>query len=117
MESVDIFPTLNELAGIPPIKGPQAIDGLSMADVLKDPKKRIRDHAYHAYPRAKMGRAIRTDRYRLVEWSKPGTSTEYELYDYNNDSIESENLYVKLPKVANRLKTILKKYPKPKRRK
>ena len=23
MESVDIFPTLNELAGIPPIKGPQ----------------------------------------------------------------------------------------------
>ena len=64
-----------------------------------------------------MGRAIRTERYRLVEWSKPGTPTEYELYDYNNDSIESENLYEKLPKVANRLKTILKKYPKPKRRK
>ena len=117
MESVDIFPTLNELAGIPPIKGPQPIDGLSMVDVLKYPKKRIRDHAYHAYPRAKMGRAIRTKRYRLVEWSKPGTPTEYELYDYNNDSIESENLYEKLPKVANRLKTILKKYPKPKRRK
>ena len=64
-----------------------------------------------------MGRAIRTERYRLVEWSKPGTPTEYELYDYSNDSIESENLYSKLPKVANRLKTILKKYPKPKRRK
>ena len=52
-----------------------------------------------------------------MEWSKPGTPTEYELYDYSNDSIESENLYSKLPKVANRLKTILKKYPKPKRRK
>ena len=68
-------------------------------------------------PEPKIGRAIRTESYRLVEWSKPGTPTEYELYDYSNNSIESENLYEKLPKVANRLKIILNKYPKPKPRK
>jgi hypothetical protein len=35
----------------------------------------------------------RTDRYRLTEWTVPGTSfCEYELYDQNNDPKENRNL-------------------------
>ncbi|MCA9046999.1 MAG: sulfatase-like hydrolase/transferase, partial [Planctomycetaceae bacterium] len=82
-ESVDVFPTLAELAGLPAPAGPQSIDGISLVPVLKDPSVRVRDHAYHAYPKAKMGRAIRTERYRLVEWKKPGApadTAELELY-------------------------------------
>ena len=39
--------------------------GCLAGPVLKNPEARVRDHAY---PKAKLGRAIRTERYRLVEW-------------------------------------------------
>jgi len=116
MESVDIFPTLNELAGIPSIKGPQPIDGLSMAEVIKMPSKRIRDHAFHAYPRAKMGRAIRTEKFRMVEWKKKGKPTEYELYDYSDDPYEIKNIAAEKPTELKKLQAILAKYPEPKAR-
>ena len=94
-ESVDIFPTLVELAGLPRPEVPQPIDGLSLVPVLEDPGVRIRDHAYHAYPRRKLGRSIRTERYRLVQWHGEDQSldqAEYELYDYRSDPRESRNL-------------------------
>ena len=115
-ESVDIFPTLAELAGLPAPKGPQPINGISLVPALKDPAARVRDHAFHAYPRAKLGRAIRTERYRLVEWRRPGEpekNAQYELYDYQSDPLERENLAAKNPRVMQDLKTILAKHPAP----
>ncbi|ADB19037.1 sulfatase [Pirellula staleyi DSM 6068] len=115
-ESVDIFPTLAELAGLPAPSGPQPIDGVSLVPVLKDSSARVRDHAYHAYPKAKLGRAIRTDRYRLVEWRAIGAAPEsavYELYDYDADPLERENLAAKQPEVVESLKMTLAKYPQP----
>lgn len=115
-ETVDIFPTLAELAGLPAPEGPQPIDGLSLVSVLKDPEKRIRDHAYHAYPKRKLGRAIRTGRYRLVEWKIPGAPAaraEYELYDYETDPLESKNLAAERPEVVAELKRRLAAYPEP----
>ncbi len=113
-ESVDVFPTLAELAGLPAPTGPQPMDGVSLVPVLKDPFVRVRDHAYHAYPKAKMGRAIRTERYRLVEWKKPGApaeTAELELYDYEADPLETKNLAAEQPDVANKLRAILAKHP------
>ncbi len=115
-ESVDVFPTLAELAGLPKPAGPQPIDGVSLVPVLKDPAARVRDHAYQAYPKAKLGRAIRTERYRLVEWKKIGEAAdqaEYELYDYEADPLETENLAKKHPEVVKRLQAVLAKYPAP----
>lgn len=115
-ESVDLFPTLAELAGLPAPKGPQPIDGVSLVPVLKNPQARVRDHAFHAYPRKKLGRAIRTKRYRLVEWKKIGETSEaakYELYDYKIDPLETENLAPKRPEVVAKLKKILATYPAP----
>lgn len=115
-ESVDVFPTLAELAGLPAPNGPQRIDGVSLVPVLKDPRQRVRDHAFHAYPKQKMGRAIRTDRYRLVQWKRVGQSeneAEYELYDYQESPVEQVNLAAQSPEVVQRLKAILATYPEP----
>lgn len=115
-ESVDLFPTLAELAGLPAPKGPQPVDGVSLVPVLKDPRARVRDHAYHVYPKAKLGRAIRTERYRLVEWKAFGDSVqpaEYELYDYESDSLETRNLAAEKPDVVAKLKQTLAEYPAP----
>jgi iduronate 2-sulfatase len=116
-ESVDIFPTLAELAQLPPPSGPQAIDGLSLVPVLKDSDSRIRDHAFHCFPKQTLGRAIRTERYRLVEWkmpSAPPESAELELYDYQTDPLETQNLAAEQPKVLDQLRAILAKHPNPK---
>jgi iduronate 2-sulfatase len=116
-ESVDLFPTLAELAGLPAPAGPQPIDGLSLVPVLRDPAKRVRDHACHCYPKEKLGRAIRTERHRLVEWKAPGAPAEtaqLELYDYEADPAETRNLAVEKPDVVKTLRAILARYPAPK---
>ncbi len=112
-ESVDIFPTLAELAGLPAPVGPQPIDGVSLVSVLKNPLLRVRDHAFHAYPKQKLGRAIRTERYRLVEWRSQGneSETEYELYDYETDPFESRNLAASQPDIVAALMQTLATYP------
>ena len=115
-ESVDIYPTIAQLAGLPKPQVPQPIDGVSLVPVLQNPKARVRDHAYHAYPRGKLGRAIRTDRYRLVQWRSLRNASqpvELELYDYANDSIERRNLASEKPEILKELLNKLEQYPTP----
>ena len=101
--TVDLFPTLAELAGLPAPVGPQPVDGLSLVPVLRDPEARVRDHVFHAFPRGKViGRAIRNERFRLVEWKVPGADideAEVELYDYEADPDETKNLAGELVKL------------------
>ncbi|MDO5523106.1 MAG: sulfatase [Bacteroidia bacterium] len=117
-ETVDIYPTLTELAGLGKPVAPQPIDGISMVPVLKNPDKKIRDHAYHAFPHGGyIGRAIRTERYRLVEWKNRDDAGDviYELYDYRLDPLETKNVAQEQPKVVNEIKKILARHPEAKR--
>ncbi len=123
VETVDVFPTLSELAGLPRPAGPQSIDGTSLAAVARDPALVVKDHAYHAFPRTRpgrgevIGRAIRTARHRLVEWKAPGgesVSAEFELYDYEADPLESENRAARDPGTVTRLREILARHPEAK---
>lgn len=122
-ETVDIFPTLIELAGLPKPDLPQPLDGVSLVPVLRDPAARVRDHAYHVFPRQRagqsvMGRAIRTERYRLVEWKQPGQpddTADLELYDYQTDPGETKNLAGDQPGVVAQLRAILARHPEAKR--
>ena len=118
-ETVDLYPTLIELAGLPPAPSSMKLDGVSLAPALKDPTQTVEDHVYHCFPRGgkRVGRAIRTARYRLVEWKAPGNpeqSADYELYDYEKDPLETKNLADSEPEVFARLKAILAKYPEAK---
>jgi iduronate 2-sulfatase len=61
-----------------------------------------------------IGRAIRTQRHRLVEWKKPGTAPEtaiLELYDYEADPAESKNLAAEQPEVVAELRKLLATHP------
>ena len=120
-ESVDLFPTLAELSGLPQPEVPQPMSGKSLLPVLKDPEVRVRDHAFHCYPRrgGVIGRAIRTERYRMVEWKKPGApakTAQFELYDYGESSVEQLNLAKERPGILAKMKGILARYPEAKRR-
>lgn len=124
IETVDIYPTLCELAGLPPPTGvPQPMDGRSFVGVLRAPATSVRDHVYHAYPRMRptqgeaMGRAIRTARHRLVEWKKPGAAADtadFELYDYARDPGETRNLAGEQPAVVQELRALLATHPEAK---
>jgi iduronate 2-sulfatase len=85
--------------------------------VVNDPGETVRDHVIHVYPRGgRLGLAIRTPRYRLVQWKTfgaPESEAIYELYDYQTDPLESANHYEQLPEVAKQLKAILATYPDP----
>jgi iduronate 2-sulfatase len=118
-ETVDIFPTLAELAGLPKPNVPQPLDGVSLVPVLRDPSIRVRDHAYHTFPRQRagrnvIGRAIRSERYRLVEWKQPGApadAADLELYDYQTDPEETKNLADSQPEVVTQMHAILARHP------
>jgi len=114
--TVDLYPTLAALAGLPQPAGPQPIDGMSLTPVLKNPEASIRDHITHCYPRSKrFGWAIRTERYRLVQWGDPTKpdACEYELYDFQRDPIEKVNLADQHPEIVAELHKKFAAYPPP----
>ena len=124
VESVDLYPTLCELAALPKPHVAQKLEGKSLVPVLKKPSHESKEAIFHVFPRNRqgdgqiLGRAVRTERYRLVEWKKPGAApdtADLELYDYKNNPGETKNLAPQQPKVVAKLRAILDKEPEAKR--
>ena len=123
VETVDLYPTLAELAGLPKPTVPQALDGRSFVPTLKRAKAPTKEAIFHVYPRSArgkgpiLGRAVRTERYRLVEWKAPGApanSAEIELYDYKRDPLETKNIAAQNPETVVQLRGILGRQPEAK---
>ena len=122
IETVDLYPTLAELAGVPVPANMQELDGRSFANVVRDPAAVTKEAVFQVVPRALpgggvvLGRAVRTDRHRLVEWKKPGAAAataELELYDYATEPLEKRNLARDRPAVVSRLRALLAALPEP----
>ena len=108
VESVDLYPTLCELAGLPV---PARLDGKSFAALLRNAETQTKEAIFHVYPRGEMiGRAVRTARYRMVEWKKPGTPADtavLELYDYERDPFETRNHAAEQTETVAQLRALL----------
>jgi len=91
VEFVDIYPSLAKLCGLPLTKG---LEGQSFAALLDNPKAPWTKAAFSEYPKGgNQGIAMRTDRYRYVEWrNKQGELVATELYDHVTDPRENENI-------------------------
>lgn len=80
--TVDIFPTLLELCGLPEVKG---LDGISLVPQLKQEQVRKRP----ALTTHKLGNhAIRSEHWRFIRYADGGE----ELYDHRSDPHEWTNL-------------------------
>jgi arylsulfatase A-like enzyme len=105
-ELVDIYPTLCEVAGL---EIPKQLQGTSMAPLLSNPNQEWeqvalsqfllgRDSRTTNIDEEQMGYAMRTARYRFVEWYKwneGNTRGDYlrtELFDHDVDTQENTNL-------------------------
>lgn len=100
VESIDIFPTLFELCGIPIPKGLEAI---SMVPLLKDPNRKWKKGALTS--QGENGKSICTERWRYTEYKNGPEKTE--LFDRKKDPKEFHNL-AKDPSCANTINTLSK---------
>jgi len=89
MEFIDLYPTLIDYAGL---DAPHQLSGESLRPVLDNPKLPGKSAAYTQVTRGdKMGRSVRTKRWRYTEWG-PNGELGIELYDHNRDAGEYYNL-------------------------
>lgn len=101
VEFVDVYPTLCDLAKIPTRR---ELEGTSFAPLLSDRNREWKTAVFSQFLREGiwvapdgveyMGRAIRTEQYRYVEWTKRDSDVVVakELYDHQVDPGENVNI-------------------------
>ena len=111
--SMDFYATLAETAGIKLQTSPP--DGESIMPLLKQTGKLKRKEIYFHYPNYawhrsnRLGSAVRSGRYKLIERFDDGT---LELFDLQSDLSEKRNLAKRMPQLASRLRAKLDKWRK-----
>ena len=80
---VDIFPTLAELCGLPPVAG---IDGQSLVPLLREPQRTWERPALTTHGAG--NHTLRSERWRYIRYADGGE----ELYDHANDPHEWTNV-------------------------
>ncbi|MBT3194556.1 MAG: sulfatase-like hydrolase/transferase [Verrucomicrobia bacterium] len=95
VETLDVFPTLCDLTGIPK---PGFEQGVSLLPNLRDPQSP--GHTAISYTREN---TIRTDRYRLIV----GKNGAVRLYDHDASEKETKNIAAGQPELVEQLKALL----------
>ena len=103
VELVDLFPTVIELCGLPT---PPALQGRSLATILRDPSLTVKPAAFTQHPRpayydrepskqpATMGVSVRTAAVRYTEWRdwQTGKTVARELYAAADEPAETRSV-------------------------
>jgi arylsulfatase A len=105
--TIDLYPTVLELAGVKPLQS--LVDGISLAPLLKSGAKPDRAEIFWHYPHYHPGgatpySAARSGDFRLVHFYEDGRD---ELYDLANDVGETKDLATAQPAMAKTLRTRL----------
>lgn len=113
-EFVDLFPTLVDAAGLPPLptcpsnseEVPACTEGSSLMPLLRNASTQWKDRVFSQYPHPDsgdpvyMGYSMRTEKYLYVEWvkcdeEKPDSwpnPKHVELYDISKDIYQNKNV-------------------------
>jgi iduronate 2-sulfatase len=100
VETVDIYPTLCELSGVPM---PDGLSGKSLTKYLKDPSEK----GSPAFSYWQGNETIRTPEYRLIRHNSKGGEPAYELYDHTGADGETTNLAAEKPDVVKELNALI----------
>jgi arylsulfatase A-like enzyme len=112
VESVDLYPTLCDLAGIdrPPAAktaqgGTFALEGTSMVPLMDDPSRPWKTAIFARYM---LGDTVRTDRYAYSEYvDADDNALGAMLYDIRRDPQENHNIAAYNPELVARLSELL----------
>ncbi|MGH9663768.1 MAG: sulfatase [Bryobacteraceae bacterium] len=108
--SIDIYPTLAELCGLPP---PKALEGRSLARLLDDPQAAWDRPAFTVMRRnGFLAKSVRTAHWRYTEWDEGRRGAE--LYNHEVDAHELRNLASdrRYASVVATMKTSLRRLPR-----
>lgn len=93
VEFIDMYPTLCELCDLPI---PDHCEGSSLVPLCAQPNQQFKAQAFSQFPRPGnvMGYAMRTDRYRYVEWRQGNDHRllAREVYDHETDARENASI-------------------------
>lgn len=109
VQSLDVFPTLVELCGLPQPKG---LEGRSIVPLLRNPKASWNYPAFSVVIyQGKMGKSVRTEKWHYAEWEDGKLGAM--LFDPKRDPHELKNLAddPKYTKTVQEMKKLLKQIP------
>lgn len=109
--SPDFYPTLLELAGVPP-RPEQHVDGVSLVPLLRGGTELPREAIFWHYPHygnqgGTPGGSVRSGDWKLIEFFEDG---RLELYNLRCDPGEKENRAAAEPEIAARLLELLRNW-------
>jgi arylsulfatase A-like enzyme len=111
VESLDIYPTLVELCGLPKQSG---IEGDSLVSLMKNPAAKWEKPAFSVWSedgKTLHGVAVRTEQWRYAEFGKEGVNGAM-LFDPKNDPLEMKNLAndAKYKSICDELSSLTRNY-------
>ncbi len=118
VSSIDFLPTFLEMAGSGIL--PEGVDGKSFVPVLGNPGFEVHEKLFWHYPHYHGGSgmvpggAIRSGKWKLIEWYEKslleGNESAFELFDLENDIGETIDLSDSLKAVTTKLSDELQKW-------
>lgn len=106
VETVDVFPTLADLCGLPL---PAALDGKTLRPFLEQPGAPALKPARGFWTNGQ--RTVRNERWRLIASRAPDGAKQSELFDYAQDPGETRNHAAANPEVVQQLHAELARGP------